>query len=98
WLHTYNTQIFRGFFTGRYIFDSATGFLHFASDPALGPGFGPTTAECADGTFTDISLVTGITLTSNGTCPNGSGFTGRPLPLSFLQRPPPPRAPFAASG
>ena len=31
WLHTYNTQVFRGFFTGRYIFDSATGFLHYAS-------------------------------------------------------------------
>src|SRR5215813_14611465 len=45
WLHTYNTQIFRGFFTGRYIFDSTTGFLHYASPASLGPGFGPTTAE-----------------------------------------------------
>jgi hypothetical protein len=87
WLHTYNTQVFRGFFNGRYIFDSATGFLHYAADPALGPGFGPTTAECADGTFTDISLVTGITLASNGTCPSGAAFTGGPL-LLYLQHGP----------
>jgi Carboxypeptidase regulatory-like domain/TonB-dependent Receptor Plug Domain len=87
WLHTYNTQVFRGFFTGRYIFDSATGFLHYASDPALGPGFGPTTAECSDGSFTDISLVTGITLASNGTCPSGAAFTGGPL-LLYLQHGP----------
>ncbi|HEY3137476.1 MAG TPA: carboxypeptidase regulatory-like domain-containing protein [Blastocatellia bacterium] len=39
WLHTLNDQIFRGFFTGRYIFDSVTGFLKYAS---TGPGFGPT--------------------------------------------------------
>jgi hypothetical protein len=87
WLHTRNTQIFRGFFTGRYIFDSATGFLHYASPASLGPGFGPTTAECADGSFTDISLVTGLTPTSNGTCPGGSAFTGGPL-LLYLQHGP----------
>jgi hypothetical protein len=88
WLHTRNTQIFRGFFTGRYIFDSVTGFMHYASPAALGPGFGPTTAECADGTFTDISLVTGITLASNGNCPGGHGaFTGGPL-LLYLQHGP----------
>jgi hypothetical protein len=87
WLHTRNTQIFRGFFTGRYIFDSATGFLHYASPASLGPGFGPTTAECADGSFTDISLVTGITLSSNGTCPGGSAFTEGPL-LLYLQHGP----------
>ncbi len=28
WIHSRNSQIFRGFFTGRYIFDSVTGFLH----------------------------------------------------------------------
>src|SRR5438128_4371782 len=39
WLHTLNDQVFRGFFTGRYIFDSVTGFLKYAS---TGPGFGPT--------------------------------------------------------
>jgi outer membrane receptor protein involved in Fe transport len=87
WLHTRNTQVFRGFFTGRYIFDSATGFLHYASPASLGPGFGPTTAECADGSFTDISLVTGITPSSNGTCPGGSAFTGGPL-LLYLQHGP----------
>ncbi|MEK6299225.1 MAG: TonB-dependent receptor [Acidobacteriota bacterium] len=40
WLHTLNDQIFRGFFQGRYLFDSVTGFLRYAS-PGLGPGFGP---------------------------------------------------------
>jgi hypothetical protein len=43
WLHTLNTQVFRGFFQGRYIFDSVTGFLRYAS-PSLGEGFGPTDA------------------------------------------------------
>jgi Carboxypeptidase regulatory-like domain/TonB-dependent Receptor Plug Domain/TonB dependent receptor len=87
WLHTRNTQIFRGFFTGRYIFDSVTGFMHYASPATLGPGFGPTTAECADGTFTDISRITGTTSNSNGKCPNGSAFTGGPL-LLYLQHGP----------
>ena len=27
WMHTLNDQVFRGFFTGRYIFDSVSGFL-----------------------------------------------------------------------
>src|SRR5712692_5218989 len=31
WLHTNNPQVFRGFFTGRYIFDSVDDFLHYAS-------------------------------------------------------------------
>ncbi|HKE31446.1 MAG TPA: carboxypeptidase regulatory-like domain-containing protein, partial [Candidatus Angelobacter sp.] len=31
-LHSNNTQVFRGFFTGRYIFDSVLGFLHYATD------------------------------------------------------------------
>ena len=34
WLHTLNDQVFRGFFTGRYIFDSVTGFLRYASPAA----------------------------------------------------------------
>src|SRR5882724_5560331 len=57
WLHTNNSQTFRGFFTGRYIFDSVTGFLHYASDHAtLGNGFGPTTVECGPGgPFEDFS-------------------------------------------
>lgn len=41
WLHTLNDQVFRGFFTGRYIFDSVTGFLRYASPSSLGPRFGP---------------------------------------------------------
>src|SRR5262249_12423466 len=81
WIHSRNSQIFRGFFTGRYIFDSVTGFLHYASPAALGPGFGPTAAECADGAFTDISQV------SKGNCPDGSAFTGGPL-LLYLQHGP----------
>jgi len=44
WLHTKNTQIFRGFFAGRYIFDSPVGFMHYVED-------GPTVQECPDGTF-----------------------------------------------
>src|SRR3989449_9821961 len=54
WLHTNNTQVFRGFFTGRYIFDSVVGFLRYASPDAAG-GFGPTVGECVDdvsGAFT----------------------------------------------
>src|SRR6266850_1844007 len=81
WIHTRNSQIFRGFFTGRYIFDSVTGFLRYASPG--GTGFGPTAAECADGTFTNVSLLTN----SDTRCPNGSAFTGGPL-LLFLQHGP----------
>lgn len=47
WLHTLNDQVFRGFFTGRYIFDSPAGFLRYAS-PAAAGGFGPRTLECAN--------------------------------------------------
>jgi Carboxypeptidase regulatory-like domain/TonB-dependent Receptor Plug Domain len=42
WLHTLNAQTFRGFFTGRYLFDSVDDFLHYASPASMGPGFGPT--------------------------------------------------------
>ena len=53
WLHTLNDQVFRGFFTGRYIFDSPAGFLRYASTPAAN-GFGPNVGECfsAAGAFT----------------------------------------------
>ena len=81
WIHSRNTQVFRGFFTGRYIFDSVSGFLHYASPSSLGPGFGPNAAECADGSFTDISLVV------DGVCPNDENFTGGPL-LLYLQHGP----------
>jgi hypothetical protein len=74
WLHTLNSQVFRGFFTGRYIFDSVTGFLRYASPASLGPGFGPDAGRCADGSFVDIVT---------GTCPGG-GAPATPL-LLFLQ-------------
>ena len=74
WLHTRNVQIFRGFFTGRYIFDSVTGFLHYASPASLGPGYGPTAMECSNGAFVNIT----------GSCPAGSTPTGGPL-LLYLQ-------------
>jgi carboxypeptidase family protein/TonB-dependent receptor-like protein len=75
WLHSNNTQVFRGFFTGRYIFDSVAGFLHYASPASLGPGFGPATAECANGSF-----VTGV----GSACPGGGTATSSPL-LLYLQ-------------
>ena len=75
WLHSENAQVFRGFFTDRYIFDSVLGFLHYASPASLGPGYGPATAECANGTF-----VTGV-----GSACSGGGFaTSSPL-LLYLQ-------------
>jgi hypothetical protein len=43
WLHSDNAQVFRGFFTGRYIFDSVTGFMHYVTQ-------GPTYRECSNGT------------------------------------------------
>jgi hypothetical protein len=75
WLHSVNTQIFRGFFNGRYIFGGVPGFLHYASPGSLGAGFGPTTIECSDGTFTN----------SAASCPGGKG--GSPL-LFYLQHGP----------
>ncbi len=50
WLHTNNYQVFRGFFEGRYLFDSVTGFLRYAS-PAAPGGFGPYTVGCSNGTL-----------------------------------------------
>ncbi|HKP46088.1 MAG TPA: TonB-dependent receptor [Pyrinomonadaceae bacterium] len=81
WLHTLNDQVFRGFFQGRYIFDSVTGFLRYASAPAAN-GFGPTAGECftAGGAFTGW-VTTGAPF--NQTCPAGSSVGG-PL-LLFLQ-------------
>jgi hypothetical protein len=65
WIHTRNTQIFRGFFNGRYIFGDVAGFIHYAT-PANGtPGFGPTTIECSDGTFSDPTTGCGAA-TSHG--------------------------------
>ncbi len=73
WLHTINDQVFRGFFQGRYIFDSVTGFLRYAS-PAAAGGFGPNTVACSNGTY----------VTAPATCAAGSTPTGGPL-LLFLQ-------------
>ncbi len=77
WLHSRNSQIFRGFFTGRYIFDSVTGFLRYAS-PAAAGGFGPNTVGCIDagGAVTYV--------TAPAACPAGTAATGGPL-LLYLQ-------------
>ncbi len=55
WVHTLNEQVFRGFFQGRYIFDSVNGFLRYASPASLGAGFGPNAGLCANGTWTSIA-------------------------------------------
>jgi hypothetical protein len=71
WIHTLNDQVFRGFFTGRYLFNTVSGFLRYASPAALGPGFGPNAGQCPNGTWTDL------------TAPSCAG-AGTPL-LLFLQ-------------
>src|SRR5712692_5291121 len=73
WVHTDNTQVFRGFFEGRYLFDSVTGFLRYAS-PAAPGGFGPFTVGCSNGTY----------VTAPASCPAGSTASGGPL-LFYLQ-------------
>jgi hypothetical protein len=73
WVHTNNTQVFRGFFEGRYIFDSVPGFLRYAS-PAAPGGFGPFTVGCTNGTY----------VTAPAGCPAGSAPSGGPL-LFYLQ-------------
>jgi hypothetical protein len=70
WLHTNNTQVFRGFFEGRYIFDSVTGFLRYAS-PAAPGGYGPNTVGCSDGSY----------VTYPTPCPSGTSASGGPLLL-----------------
>src|SRR5262249_46017908 len=74
WTHTNNAQVFRGFFEGRYIFDSVVGFLRYASAPRPG-GFGPFTVGCSDGSYVTAPTV----------CPGGpNAVTGGPL-LFYLQ-------------
>src|SRR5438874_9482624 len=73
-LHSNNAQVFRGFFQGRYIFDSVTGFLHYASPASMGNGFGPTAGECSNGTFVKLGTA----------CPGGTTVTVSPL-LLYLQ-------------
>ena len=76
WLHTQNVQVFRGFFEGRYIFDSVTGFLRYTS-PAAPGGFGPSAIGCSNGTVTSY-------VTAPAACPAGSSPNGGPL-LFYLQ-------------
>jgi hypothetical protein len=73
WMHTLNDQVFRGFFSGRYLFDSVAGFLRYTS-PAAPGGFGPYAAGCSDGSY--------VTLPAS--CPAGTSTTGGPL-LFYLQ-------------
>jgi hypothetical protein len=73
WMHTLNDQVFRGFFTGRYLFGSVTGFLRYAS-PAAAGGFGPKTVACSNGTY----------VTYPAACPAGTTVAGGPL-LLYLQ-------------
>jgi len=72
WLHTNNAQVFRGFFKGRYLFDSVVGFLRYAA-PAAPGGFGPYTLGCSNGTY----------VTAPASCPAGTSASG-PL-LFYLQ-------------
>src|SRR6267378_6402433 len=81
WLHTLNDQVFRGFFQGRYIFDSTTGFLRYASAPAAN-GFGPNAGECLTPSFGFTGWIT-TGAPFNQACPAGSSVGG-PL-LLFLQ-------------
>ena len=76
WMHTLNDQVFRGFFSGRYIFDSVTGFLRYASTGATG-GFGPNAFHCSGGSWITVGAP------FNQTCP-GAETSSTPL-LLFLQ-------------
>lgn len=73
WIHSLNDQVFRGFFLGRYLFDSPVGFLRYAS-PAAPGGFGPSTVACSNGTY----------VTAPTTCTGPATPTGGPL-LFYLQ-------------
>jgi outer membrane receptor for ferrienterochelin and colicin len=73
WLHTLNDQVFRGFFTGRYLFSTVGGFLRYAS-PAGAGGFGPNAVACSNGSW----------VTHPTTCPAGSTLSGTPL-LLYIQ-------------
>ena len=80
WMHTLNDQVFRGFFTGRYLFDSVTGFLRYAS-PAAAGGFGPSAVGL---------LRTGVYVTAPTPCPGRRDDDWRPaaaLPAGRGARP-----------
>ncbi len=74
WTHSNNAQVFRGFFEGRYIFDSVTGFLRYASPASLGAGYGPNIKGCSNGAY----------VAATAACPSGSTASGGPL-LLYLQ-------------
>jgi hypothetical protein len=73
WMHSNNVQVFRGFFRGKYIFNSVTGFLRYASAPAPG-GFGPFAVGCSNGSY----------VTAPASCPAGATPGVAPL-LFYLQ-------------
>jgi hypothetical protein len=77
WMHTLNDQVFRGFFTGRYLFSSVAGFLRYAS-PAASGGFGPNTISCSTPAFVTTFV------TAPASCPAGFTADGGPL-LFYLQ-------------
>ena len=83
WMRTKNDQVFRGFFSGRYIFDSVVGFLRYAS-PAAPGGFGPNTVPCSDGSYVTYPTACPAGTTSGGSPlllyiqESGSGFPGVP--------------------
>ncbi|HYL83499.1 MAG TPA: TonB-dependent receptor [Candidatus Angelobacter sp.] len=56
WIHSDNAQVFRGFFTGRYIFDSPVGFMHYVTQ-------GPGVQECSNGSFVVGACPAGTTFT-----------------------------------
>lgn len=74
WIHSLNDQVFRGFFTGRYIFDSVNGFIRYASTPAAN-GFGPTAELCSNGMW----ITAGPPF--NQTCGGSGGGSGGATPL-----------------
>ncbi len=74
WTHSNNAQVFRGFFESRYIFDSVTGFLRYASPANPAAGFGPNIKGCSNGTY----------VAATAACPAGTTSTGGPL-LLYLQ-------------
>jgi outer membrane receptor for ferrienterochelin and colicin len=72
WIHSRNSQIFRGFFTGRYIFDGPVGFMHYVVN-------GPTVEECKNNTTQATTYA--------AACPAGTTFTNGPL-LLYIQHGP----------
>ena len=76
WIHSLNSQVFRGFFQGRYIFNGVNGFLRYASTAAAG-GFGPSAMQCSGGAWITVGAP------FNQTCP-GTQTSSTPL-LLYLQ-------------